>query len=100
MQAPFRPVYGAFGYGHAGGADRRLQLLKALRYGVSEEIGHATHACGHEPTLGPDQAHVSYALHKITEYRGHVGMREFIGQRDFGEESDAKAGQNAGPDRL
>jgi hypothetical protein len=27
-------------------------------------------------------------------------MRKFIGQRHLGEEADAKAGQNAGPDRL
>jgi hypothetical protein len=27
-------------------------------------------------------------------------MRQFIGQRDFGEKADSNAGQNGGPDRL
>jgi hypothetical protein len=76
-------------------------VLKARRYGLRKRVAHAAHACRHKPAFGPDQAHVSYyAFHKIIENRGDVGMREFIGQRDFGEEADSKAGQNAGSDRL
>jgi hypothetical protein len=67
---------------------------------VSEKIGHAAHAGLHKTTFGPDEADVSDALHEIIENRDDIGMREFIGKRDFGEEADAKAGQNAGPDRL
>jgi hypothetical protein len=78
----------------------RTRALKAPRDGVSEEIGHAAHPRRHEPAFGPDEAHVSDALHEIIENRGDVGMREVIGQRHLGEEADAKAGENADPDRL
>jgi hypothetical protein len=67
---------------------------------LAKNVGHAPHARGHEPTLGPNEAHVSYALHKIIENREDIAMREFAGQRDFGEDADFKADQNAGSDRL
>jgi hypothetical protein len=74
--------------------------LNTLWKGRCKKIRRTAHACRHEATFWPDEAHISNVAYKFVENRDHIRMPEFIGKRDLGEQTDSDAREDAGPDRF